>query len=189
MGSPTREAGGSCRRWPPRATAPSPTRPNAALAVRAAGRRGAGAPPSEASIRRSADGTRGVNEAAARERSAAPPARSRIAAQQWWPVAGRTRRGGEWKACPRARGRSSALTGGDALLLRVHLLDHVVVLREDRRAADLLGPRELVVVGVQLLVEEREPADPGDGGEVLVHARHRLRDQAGHLTLAREVLE
>src|SRR6266702_6112971 len=84
---------------------------------------------------------------------------------------------------------TAAPAGGDAWFARKQVLDHVAVLREDRRAADLLGPRQLVIVGVELLVEQGEPADSGDGGEVLVHARHRLPDHSRHLPLLREVLE
>src|SRR5713226_7446114 len=79
---------------------------------------------------------------------------------------------------------SSAPAGGDVLPLRVQLPDHVLVLHEDSPTADLLGPRELAIVGVQLLGEQREPANPSAGGEILVHARDRLRDQGGHFRLA-----
>src|SRR5262245_56018183 len=54
---------------------------------------------------------------------------------------------------------SLAGTHGDARIGPVQVVDQVLVFRQDRRAADLLGPRQLVVVGVQLLVEQGEASD------------------------------
>src|SRR5262245_46084106 len=56
---------------------------------------------------------------------------------------------------------SSSAPGGNALAARVQVVDHLAVLQEDRRAANFLGPRQLVVVGIQFLVEEGEALDPG----------------------------
>src|SRR2546426_7239793 len=75
---------------------------------------------------------------------------------------------------------AAAPTGGGARVRRVQVLDHVLVLDQDRRAADLLRPRQLIVVGVELLVEQGEPADPGHAGEALVDPRDRFPDQSRH---------
>src|SRR2546425_1641691 len=69
------------------------------------------------------------------------------------------------RGAPRSPARSS-------ILAHVEPVDHVAVLAQDRRAPDLVGPRQLVVVGVQLLVEQREGMDPGRPRQVLVHPRH-----------------
>src|SRR5215472_3959896 len=51
----------------------------------------------------------------------------------------------------------------------VESLDDVAVTLLDEATAHLAGPRQLVVVGVELLVEGDEPADLGHPGEVAVH--------------------
>src|SRR6266511_4037716 len=63
---------------------------------------------------------------------------------------------------------SPVSAGGHAGAQGVEVLDHVLVPHPDRRAADLLGSGQLVIVGVELLVEQGESADPGDGREALV---------------------
>src|SRR4026209_2848558 len=91
------------------------------------------------------------------------------------------------RGAPRPLAYSSDTSG--RRLADVEPVDHVAVLAEDGRAPHLVGPRQLVVVGVQLLVEQREGVDPGRRAQVLVHPRHFPADQREHLGLAGEVLE
>src|SRR5262245_49450849 len=80
---------------------------------------------------------------------------------------------------------SPGASGGDARVRRIQVVDHVPVLRQDRCAANLLGPCQLLVVGVQFLVEEGETPNARRGRKALVYARHGLPDQGADLGLAR----
>src|SRR5512143_1388759 len=68
-------------------------------------------------------------------------------------------------------------------LIRVHSLDDVPVPVPDEGAADLARPGQLVVVGVELLVQEQEPVDPGRRGERLVDLRDFPGEQLDDLGL------
>src|SRR5262245_36700480 len=96
------------------------------------------------------------------------------------------------RPCPPSGSATRSSPGapdGDARIRRVQAVDHVLVLRLDRGPPNLLGPRQLVIVGVQFLVEEGEAPDARRGREALVHARYGLADQGGDLGLARKILE
>src|SRR5680860_428899 len=70
---------------------------------------------------------------------------------------------------------------------RVERADQSRVTGGDRSTTDLSGPRDLVVVWIELLVQDEEPLHTGAGREVLVRLGDVLGDQRVHLIHLRQV--
>src|SRR5678815_3167631 len=77
-------------------------------------------------------------------------------------------------------------------LARIQRVDQHVIAFADEAAPDLRRARQLAVVGVELLVQDQEPADlaAGElvvGREVGIDLLHAVADELAHLLLLREV--
>src|SRR5213594_4787542 len=72
------------------------------------------------------------------------------------------------------------------LSLRVHGVDHVLVLRADERPLQLHGRRQLLVIGGEDLLDEAKLLDGLDTGQLPIHALDLAPDQVPHLRGAAE---